>query len=232
MRRERGKTIRIDADREGGRARASPEGGQFAAAQIDSSGELGDTSKKGAHAVFGLEADEVVGAQRLHHRFVARQRDQHLRRRERRVEEETDAVGDAELAQLLTEWDQMVVMHPDEIIGLDQGCEYFGEAPIDIGIDARRIAPIFHQAEAEMKERPQRPVGMTQIIELVLGRREIDGRIGNLAARRETRRIGRLFDDFAAPAEPDAAALAQGLAHGNAKAARPRVCRTRKDQPI
>src|SRR5512146_634589 len=66
----------------------------------------------------------------------------------------------------------------------------------------------------------------------MLFRREIDGGIGDAAAPRDPRRVFRLFLGLAAPAEPDAAALAQRLAHRNGKPARPRIRRARKNESV
>src|SRR3546814_8847264 len=69
-------------------------------------------------------------------------------------------------------------------------------------------------------------VGEADVVLLVVPLGQVDCRIGGLAGLRDGRRAAVGLDDLAAPAEPDAAALPQGCAHGDRQAAlgaRPRL---------
>ncbi len=70
--------------------------------------------------VLGLEADQIVGAQLRDEPFVVRQRGENLRRRKRNVQEEADAVAMPAVAQHLRERDEMIVVHPDDVVGLQE----------------------------------------------------------------------------------------------------------------
>jgi hypothetical protein len=66
--------------------------------------------------VAGLEADEIVFAKRWNETLVVRQRSKYFRRRARDVKEKADAVLVPTLAQCLSERNQVIVMHPNEVI--------------------------------------------------------------------------------------------------------------------
>ena len=55
-----------------------------------------------------------------HQIAMMRQRRQQLRRRHRRVQEETDAAGDAARTQRGAERNEMIVVHPDRVVGFDR----------------------------------------------------------------------------------------------------------------
>ncbi|BDV37177.1 hypothetical protein DSM21852_04300 [Methylocystis bryophila] len=63
-----------------------------------------------------LKTHDVIGEHRLHEPFVLRHRYEHVRRRERNVQEEADAIFDLARAELRGEGDQMIVVNPDEIV--------------------------------------------------------------------------------------------------------------------
>ena len=76
-----------------------------------------------AHAVeerapigLGVKAHDIERAHRAQQFGRSRQCVQQRRRHERRVQEEADAVAHAEPAQFLGQREQMVVMHPDQIV--------------------------------------------------------------------------------------------------------------------
>ena len=66
--------------------------------------------------IAGLEADEIVFAERWNETLVVGQRRQYFWRRARDVKEKADAVLMSALAQCLGERHQMIIMHPDEVI--------------------------------------------------------------------------------------------------------------------
>ena len=70
--------------------------------------------------VLGLEADQIICKHRFDQSAMIGQRGQQAVRRPWRVEEEADPVGDPHLAQLVTQRNEVIILYPDEIVGLDQ----------------------------------------------------------------------------------------------------------------
>src|SRR5262245_18625921 len=66
--------------------------------------------------ISGLEAHEIVFAERWNETLVVRQRSQYLWGWARDVKEKSDAILMSSLAQSLGEWHQVIIMHPDEVI--------------------------------------------------------------------------------------------------------------------
>jgi hypothetical protein len=64
------------------------------------------------------------------------------------VQEEADAVLHAQLPQFGAQRNQVVVMHPDEIVGLEQRRRGGGKRGIDAQIALEGVAPEFEQAES------------------------------------------------------------------------------------
>ena len=70
------------------------------------------------------------------------------------MQEETDSIGDPQLAQIIRDGDQMIIVNPDDIFRLQQFRQAAGEHFIDPEI-ARRITPRnFREIEAVMTYRP------------------------------------------------------------------------------
>ena len=70
------------------------------------------------------------------------------------MEEESDPVGDIMLAQPLAERDQMIIMDPDQIVGLDQRRDGLGEAVVDPLVAGTEAAVIFGEVDAIMEQWP------------------------------------------------------------------------------
>ena len=68
------------------------------------------------------------------------------------------------LAQLLAERDQMVIVDPDQIVGLDQRRDRLGEALVDPLVAGAEAAVIFGEVDPVVEERPQGAVGIAVII--------------------------------------------------------------------
>ena len=66
-----------------------------------------------------LKTDQVVGQHRAHQPFVERQRDQQIARWPWDVEEKPDPVLVAARTQPLAQRDQVVVVHPHGVFGVD-----------------------------------------------------------------------------------------------------------------
>ena len=79
-------------------------------------------------------------------------------------------------AQLLAERDQVIVVHPDQVVGLDQRRDRLGEALVDPLVAAGEAAVIFGQVDPVVEERPQGAVGVAVIIFVDVLLLEVDRR--------------------------------------------------------
>ena len=129
--------------------------------------------------LLGLEADEVVGEQRADQRLVLRQRREDLGRRERRVQEEADALPHAAPAQFLGERDQVEVVHPHQVAGAEQPRERLREPGVDPSVGLELAALEAHQVDAEMHQRPQAVVAEAVVVVLEILLRQVERRQGD-----------------------------------------------------
>ncbi len=112
----------------------------------------------------------------------------------------------AGVAQAGAQRNQVVVVHPHEIVGAQHRLKPGGELAIDA-----QVGRVLRVDEAELvdevvEERPERAVAEPEVVQLVVLAREVGGRVRDSAPDREARRGGRSVDDLAAPAKPQAAA--------------------------
>ena len=193
---------RVDADGKHGGGHAAPEGAGPAVAVHPPAGLGGDVLEEAMAVRLGLEAEHVVGEERPDEQVVHRQRDQHFRGREGDVQEESHRLPGAHAAQLLAERDQVVVVHPQQVVGLEQGLQRVGEALVDPDV-ALVIVPVeAGEVDAIVKERPQRAVREAVVVLLVVLAREIRRGRGDAAALDLPRGDAGVAGDLAAPPEP------------------------------
>ena len=130
------------------------------------------------------------------------------RRRKRRVQEQPDALGDADGAQRLGEAQQMVVMRPDQVAGLDDRLQGIGKQLVDAAV-AGELRPFeLAQADLVVQHGPERAVGETAVEFVVVAAGQVDSDQGD--------RPDGMFggadggcSDLAAPAKPNATLLLQ-----------------------
>ena len=91
------------------------------------------------------------------------------------MNEETDLVVVPAIAQRLGQRDQMIVMHPHDVVGLQQCFEVTGEILVDAEIAAEIAAGEFGEIEPIMQDRPQHTIGEAVVEFLVVILAEIDG---------------------------------------------------------
>ena len=96
------------------------------------------------------------------------------------MDEEADLVVVAALAQRLGERHQMIVMHPDDIVGLQQLLEFVGEEFVDAEITAEIAAREFGEVKPVMQDRPQHAVGEAVVEFLVVVLAQIDGGVSDV----------------------------------------------------
>ena len=140
-----------------------------------------------------LKADEIVGAQRGDQLAMVRQDAQHLGCRKRRVQEKADRLPAIQLAQRFAERDQMIVVHPDEIVGLQHRRQRPREHPVDAQIAREIAAREADQRRSVMKQRPQHAIGIADVVFVVVMPRQIDDSGGDIAGRSSASASGSAF---------------------------------------
>ncbi len=190
-------------------AEVLPIGGQAAIRLDDATHLAGDVVLKGQAVGVSLEADQVVVAERLEQVVMRRDGGEDFRRRKRDVQEEADAVAHAKLAAGFGEGDQVVVVDPDDVVGPEQRHELLGQHGVDPPVAVVFLAAVAGQVDAVVKDRPQRGVGEAAVILVVVTLVQRQRDIGDVADFLGVDGRGRA--DLAAPAEPDASGLAQGI---------------------
>jgi hypothetical protein len=194
----------VDADREHVRpqhavALAHARVGQQHRADL----ALPDAVAECAQVAAGLEADDVVLQHRLEQVAVAGQRAQHVVRREGRVQEESDRLARAEATQLRAERDQVIVVHPDHVVGLEQRQQPARERRVDLLVCVQLVAVVGEEAQRRMQHRPQHVVAVAVVVLVELPAVERHRRVRHAAAPDD---IGLAVDsraELAVPAEPE-----------------------------
>ena len=162
-----------------------------------------------AGVAVGLEAHHVVLQQQRDELLVVGQASHHLRRRHRNVEKEADPVGVAAASQRVGDRNQVIVVHPDQVVGLDDPLELGREMIVHPHV-AGEVAPReLGEVEAEVEDRPQHAIGEAVVIFLVVLDREIGHDVGDVLLHHRVSFDLRLCDRLAAPTEPDAAVTFQ-----------------------
>src|SRR3546814_9680862 len=107
------------------------------------------------------------------------------------------------LAQPFAERQKMIILHPDEILFLDESDEAVRELLVDPLIAASELGFIFGEVDAVVKERPQRPVRIAIVIFVDVVRFEVDRRGGEAVGALHGELAGEARDLIPRPAEPD-----------------------------
>ena len=144
---------------------------------------VGDVAGEIRGIDFGLEADQIVVAERRNQLIVIGQRRENFRRREWNVDEKADLVVVAAIAQRLGQRNQMIVVHPDHVVGPQQFFKMRGEILVDAEITAEVAAREFGKIEPVMQDRPQHAVGETVVEFLIVVLAQIDGGVSDVVVR-------------------------------------------------
>jgi hypothetical protein len=148
------------------------------------------------------------------------------------VQEEPDRLPAIELAQGLTERDQMVVVHPDEILGQQHRRQSLGEIAVDPHV-AGKVAPRKpDQRRPVMKQRPQHAIGVADVVFVVIAPRQIEEGGGDIAVGRQLWRAARPLADRTAVAEPDPAVALQRGAQSRRQPALARLVAPDRSDPV
>ena len=114
-------------------------------------------------------------------------------------------------AQFLAEGDQVIVVHPEQVVRLEQGLQGVREALADPDVALVVVAIEAGEVGAVVKERPQGAVREAVVVLLVVLVRQVRGRRGESAAIESLGRDAGAVGDLAAPAEPQPAGLLEGV---------------------
>ncbi len=175
--------------------------------------------EEGLGIVLGLETDQIVAEQRFHQLAMTWQGRQHTARRPRDMQEEADAVFHPAPTQFAAKRDQVIILHPDDVVRPDQRQQGFGEADIDPLITLVETAFVIDQVSAIVKQRPQSTIGVAVVIFLLVLRFEIKQGHRDATDHLHRDMAGIFLDSVAAPAEPQALVLTQGSGQGHGQAA-------------
>ncbi len=221
--------VPVDPDRIGARDRGAPLEADGAFRAVDFGAQLVLAVMQEALEPFlRLETDHVVIEQRAHESLVIGQRDEQPRRWPGNVQEETDAVLEPARAQPLAQWDEMVIVDPDGIVGLDQRRNLVGKAFVDALVALARLAFVLREVEAVMEQRPQRRIGIAVVIFVDIALRQIDRRGGHAVIGLRVDMPGApAFAFLPRPAEPQPLAIAERRMQRAGKAALRARCAAR-----
>lgn len=165
----------------------------------------------------GLEADHVIGQHGADERACIGQRRQNLRRRERNVQEEADGNLYFHLAQRRGQRHEVIVMHPDEIILLQQWMQPGGKALVHMPVAVFKGPVEDSQIKPVMQHRPERPVCIAGVEIVMVGLIHVDlNQLDRLRLLLLKGAEGAFLGDLAAPAEPQSAGTRERIdqSHG------------------
>src|SRR4029077_3633847 len=129
---------------------------------------VGEIATEIESVIAGLKAHQIGVTKRREKLLMVRQRRTELGWRTGNMEEEADPVLVAKLAQRLGERYQVIVMNPDQIVGLDQLMQLPGEGVVDPQVSAEIAMSEFGALELIMQDRPQHAVRKPAVIFLVV----------------------------------------------------------------
>src|SRR5277367_2758174 len=92
--------------------------------------------------------------------------------------------------------------------------------------------PKIDEPEPVVTERPERAVGVADIVGIVVRRRQIERGISDLASGDDLRMFARLVGHLAAPPEPYPAGALQGLPQRDRETSRPGEALARQGDPV
>ena len=140
---------------------------------------------------------------------MLRQGLQDVGRRAGRMQKEANLVPMSARPQFASEQHQVIVVHPDDIILMDQRAQSIAEHPVDPHIAARVGARIFLQVDPVVKDGPEHAVGETVVIFLNVVRPQIEQDVGHLVDFDRPSFAGGFVRNLAAPAEPKPVSILQ-----------------------
>jgi hypothetical protein len=171
--------VGIDADRKRGAPRlpkTPPTSRRHRAVLHGKTEILADKFEEIFAILVSLETDQVIGQHRVDQFAVMRNACDDVARRPRRVQEEADWLGDAELPQLRAEREEMIVLHPECGIPVAKAQQRARHEGVDLAIGEIIALRGANQVAARMQCRPQRRIGEAFIEAAIMRRRQVQHR--------------------------------------------------------
>ena len=107
----------------------------------------------------------------------------------------------------------MIIVHPDDVVLVDQFAQVIRKQAVDAYVAARVGARICLQVDPVMENGPEHAIGESGAIFLDVVVRQFDLDIGRFVDFQSSRFIGRLIGRFAAPAKPNAVLILEHSFH-------------------
>ena len=171
---------------------------------------------------FALKADQVIRKQGAHQPLILRNGRQNGLRRKGNVQEKANAVFAPQGTQFSGQRYQVVVMHPDEVIRLEQAHELACKQPVNAPVSFKKARIKTRKVQAVMKHRPKHAIAVAQVVAVVVfgaqinrGQRDPAG----LVYMQLALAWRAIADDISAPAKPQPPSLIQSRSQGNSQAA-------------
>ena len=150
-----------------------------------------------------MKADDIERAHGPQQFSGARQHMQQRRRNKWGMQEKPNAIAHTQQPEFLGQQEQVIVVHPDQIVFTQQLGQRLGKTTVDRAVALVVLPPELHEPEPKMQQRPQRAIGEIDVEGAVFCLGQVDRGVG--------RALGPLQADFpvsragapAAPAEPD-----------------------------
>ena len=160
----RGDVVGIDADGEGVGGDGAVEDAERAVLVRNGAALFDEIATEVRGVAVGLEADEVEGAEAAGQALVLGEGGEDLRCREGDVQEEAHLPVPARGAQLLAHQQEVVVVHPDDVVRPGQLGEEPAEAAVDplVGLELGVVE--VSEIDAIVEDRPEGAVGVAEII--------------------------------------------------------------------
>ncbi len=129
------------------------------------------------------------------------------------MEEEPERGRHPGAAQLAAQRHEVVVVHPDRIVAVEQRHQTLGEGLVDpaVGGEVRGIER--GEVDPAVQQRPQRTVGEAEVVAVVLVGAEVDGGQRKAVEGAHLGPATGALDDATAPAEPQAAVVLERRHH-------------------
>ena len=163
---------------------------------------------------FGLEANQIIGKQGTHQPFMRRDGGQNLLRWQGDVQKEADTVFATDGAQFRGQRNQVIVVNPDQVIGLEQCFQLARKQLIDAPVSAQMSRFEMRQIQPIVEYRPQHAIGIAAIVGVMIFLTQIQFRqrhAAGLMHMQFTFAGSAVFDHLATPAEPQTAGSFQGF---------------------
>ena len=153
-----------------------------------------------------LKAHQVVGAQAAHQPLGLRNGGQQERRRHGDVQKKPNALRTPQGAQFQCQGNEVVVVHPNDVVWPEQGLELARKQLVHAPVAAHVAGVQVGQVQPVMEHRPEHAVAVAQVVAVVVVLRQIHGGQGHGAGLLHMQLIGLAgLGNVAAPAKPQPA---------------------------